>query len=86
MKKVVFFFFLLFFSLLLFAGDRVPVTWNGEFHTGTRVEDVLKIKGKPTRKIGPVGDPAVEKWYYGKEVVVIMSGYVIDSFYLQWQS
>ena len=85
MKFKIFFIALIGSAVLLTASQSVPVTWNGEFKTGTLAEEVLKIKGEPTRKVGPVGDPAVEKWYYGNEVVVIMDGYVIDSFYIKWQ-
>ena len=82
-KYVIFVF--LFMGTVLFASSGTPITWNGEFKTGTRVEEVLKLKGEPTRKIGPVGDPPIEKWYYGKEIVVIQNGFVIDSFYIKWE-
>lgn len=88
MKKIFFilsFIFVLFFYSPLIANQGVPVTWDGEFKTGTREEEVLKEKGEPDKKIGPVGTLQVEKWYYGKEIVVIMNGYVIDSFYISWQ-
>ncbi len=85
MKFKMFFIALLGSVALLTAGQNIPVTWNGEFKTGTLAEQVLKEKGQPTKKVGPIGNPAVEKWYYGNEVVVIMDGYVIDSFYIKWQ-
>ena len=75
---------LILFSTLLFSAP-FPVTWNGDMPSGTKIETVLQNKGKPDKKFGPVGSPAVEKWYYGKEIVVVMDGYVVDSFYLEWR-
>ena len=83
MKKIIF--LLVLFSTLLFSAP-FPVTWNGDMPSGTKADVVLQNKGKPDKTIGPVGEPAVEKWYYGKEIVVVMDGYVVDSFYLEWKS
>lgn len=48
-------------------------------HRGMTMDGVLKKYGEPTLRSGPVGEPPISTWDYGKFVVYFEKQYVIHA-------
>ena len=55
---------------------------DGSVERGIEMAQVESVKGQPSERIGPVGEPPITKWVYEDgEVVVFEYDRVVDSFY-----
>lgn len=69
------------FAIVVVAANWLILASSGKVEPGVLRADALATLGEPATRVGPVGDPAVERWSYPDGTqVVLLGNRVVDSF------